>query len=139
MVEEPAPRAITRAPRPALRPFVSVVWVADEPGAVDAANERERTLGSGAPHLVFRLSDHPIRLYDGLDDRRGTNMGHAVVGGPRATFHLRDRRRPVRTVGARLLPGAATLLFGVPADELADRHTPLLDLWGRAALELRER
>jgi len=46
-------------------------------------------------------------------------MGHAVVGGPRATLFIRDGRRPVRTVGARLLPGVARLLFGAPADELA--------------------
>jgi hypothetical protein len=34
-------------------------------------------LGSGAAHLVFRLSDHPIRLYDDVGD-----MGHAVVVAP---------------------------------------------------------
>jgi len=31
------------------------------------------------------------------------------------------------------------LLFGVPAHELAHRHTPVEDLWGRSAIELRER
>jgi AraC-like DNA-binding protein len=96
-------------------------------------------LGSGATHLVFRLSDHPIRLYDHVTDPTGTSMGHAVVGGARAMFYLRDTPRPVRTVGARLLPGAAALLFGVPAGELAGRHTPLVDLWGRSAVEARER
>ena len=132
--------AITRAPRPALRPFISVVWVSDRHGAADGdASDRERMLGSGAAHLVFRLSDHPVRLYDDVTDRTGTSMGHAVVGGARATFYLRDTSRPVRTVGARLLPGAAALLFGAPADELAGRHTPLLDLWGRSAVEARER
>jgi len=44
MVEEPTPRAITRAPRPALRPFVSVVRVADEPGAVAHARARFPTV-----------------------------------------------------------------------------------------------
>jgi AraC-like DNA-binding protein len=96
-------------------------------------------LGSGATHLVFRLSDHPIRLYDDVTDRTGTSMGHAVVGGARATYYIRDTPRPVRTVGAMLLPGAATLLFGAPVDELAGRHTPLLDLWGRPAVEWRAR
>jgi AraC-like DNA-binding protein len=32
-----------------------------------------------------------------------------------------------------LRPGAAELLFGAAADELSDRHTPLEDLWARAA------
>jgi len=134
------PAAITRVPRPVLRPFIGVLWAADEPGPASAdASDRERMLGSGAAHLVFRLSDHPVRLYDDVADRIGRSLGHAVVGGPRATFYLRDRSRPVRTVGARLLPGAATLLFGAPADELAARHTSLVDLWGRAAIDARDR
>src|SRR5215813_2578649 len=131
---------ITRPPRSALRPFISVVWVSDRGGVTDGDTlDRERTLGSGAAHLVFRLSGQPIRLYDGVTDRTGTSMGHAVVGGARAAYYVRDTPRPVRTVGAVLVPGAAALLFGAPADELAGRHTPLLDLWGRPAVEWRER
>jgi AraC-like DNA-binding protein len=45
----------------------------------------------------------------------------------------------IRSVGAQLQPGAAFLLLGVPCDELAERHIRLDDLWGRAALEMRER
>src|SRR5262245_18393600 len=134
------PAAIVRAPRPALRPFIRVVWVSDRVGAADrACCDRERMLGSGATHLVFRLSDRPIRLYDDVADPTGTGMGHAVVGGARATFYLRDTPRPSRTVGAVLVPGAAALLFAATADELAERHTSLVDLWGRAAVEARER
>jgi AraC-like DNA-binding protein len=36
-------------------------------------------------------------------------------------------------------PGGAELLLGVPAGELAERHTPLDDIWGRFATEMRER
>src|SRR5437764_3247266 len=98
-------RAITRVPRPSLRPFIGALWAAEEPGPATAgAGGRERMLGSGAAHLVFRLSDHPVRVYADLGDRTRRSLGHAVVGGPRATFYLRDRSRPVRTVGARLLP-----------------------------------
>jgi AraC-like DNA-binding protein len=128
--------AITRTPRAALRPFVRVVWVSDER---DAAGERERMLGSGATNLVFRLCGPPVRLYGDPTDPAATTIGHAVVGGARATFYLRDTPRPLRTVGAVLLPGAAGLLFGAPAGELAGRHTPLFDLWGREAAEARER
>jgi AraC-like DNA-binding protein len=132
---------ITRAPVPALRAFISAVWVGDRPGAADdgVGFDRERMLGSGATHLVFRLSDHPIRLYDHATDPTGTSMGHAVVGGARATYYLRDTPRRARSVGAILRPGAAELLFGTPAGALAGRHTPLVDLWGRSAAEARER
>jgi AraC-like DNA-binding protein len=103
------------------------------------AADRERVLPTGGMHLVFRLSDHPLRLFNDIHDPTGYRVGHTIVGGARATFYVREISEPVRSVGAQLHPGAADLLFGVPADELAGRHTPLEDLWGRSAIEARER
>jgi len=96
-------------------------------------------LPTGAMHLVFRLSSDPLRLFDGAGDPIGRVVGLAVVGGVRSSFYVRDVSQPMRSVGAELLPGAAQALFGVPADELAERHTALDDLWGRAAGEARAR
>ena len=101
--------------------------------------EREHVLPTGAMHLVFRLSDHPLRIYDDADDPEGRSIGHAIVGGARASFYVRDISRPARSVGAVFYPGTAALLLGVPADELAGRHTPLQELWGREADQARER
>jgi AraC-like DNA-binding protein len=109
-----------RAPGPALRPFVGV-------------------LPTGTAHVVVRLSDHPLHLFDGEGDPIGRSVSLAVVGGPRAGFYVRDVSKPNRSVGAQLLPGAAEVLLGVPAGELASRHTPLGDIWGRRAAEARER
>jgi AraC-like DNA-binding protein len=130
----------SRSPGPALRPFVKTLWASDGAGEPRADGaDRERVLPTGSMHLVFRLSDHPLRLFQGANDRTGHAVAHDVVGGARATFYVRDISRPVRSVGAQLHPGAAALLLGVPADELAGRHTPLGDIWGRAAAEARER
>lgn len=63
----------------------------------------------------------------------------AIVGGARTTYYIRDVSSPSRSVGAMLRPGAAELLFGVPADELAGRHTRLRELWGPAAASTRSR
>jgi AraC-like DNA-binding protein len=131
---------VTRAPRPALRPFVKTLWAShegDAPGG--SAAQRERVLPTGNAHVVFRLSDLPLRLFDAIDSPAGRSVGHAVVGGPRAGFYVRDVSQPVGSVGAELHPGAAEALLGVPADELAGRHTPLEDLWGAAANRARER
>jgi AraC-like DNA-binding protein len=120
---------------------VKQVWISDtrtDPEQIVAAT-RERVLPTGHAHLVFRLTDTPLRLYDGENDRRGHVVSCAVVGGPRSSHYLRDISEPSRSVGAQLHPGAAELLFSVPADELADRHTPLEDLWGAEAAELRDR
>jgi AraC-like DNA-binding protein len=131
---------LTRAPRPALRPFVKTVWVMDQsllPFSVTA--DRERVLPTGTMHLAIRLSNHPIRLFDDVHDCTKREIGYAIVGGARGTYYVRDISEPASSVGAQLLPGASELLFGVSADELAGRHTPLEDLWGHFAVETRER
>lgn len=127
---------LTRRPQPALRPFVRVLWAAESP-----ANPipRERVLPTGAAHLAVRLAGPSLRLYHDEVDRSGRDAGHAVLGGPRATFYLRDVSSASSSVGAAFTPGAVTAITGVCARELAERHTSLEDIWGRAARELRER
>ncbi len=131
---------LRRAPRPALRPFVEALWATDEtaesgPGAV----RREHVLPTGRVHVVFRLSDNPLRLFDNDRDSSGRLVGEAVVGGARDSFYIREVSKPLRSVGAQLRPGAAQALFGVPATELAGRHTRLEDLWGRHVASMRDR
>jgi AraC-like DNA-binding protein len=131
---------LTRLPGPRLSPFVKILWASDQavsPGSVAA--DRERVLPTGGMHLVFRLSDHPLRLFNDINDPIGYRVGHMIVGGARASFYVREISQPVSSVGAQLRPGTAELLFGVPAGELAGRHTPLEDLWGPSAVEARER
>jgi len=131
---------LTRPPQPILRPFVKTLWALDgstspSPGLAD----RERVLPTGMMHLVIRLSQHPLQLFDYPNDRTGRELGYAIIGGARSSFYVRDISEPSSSVGAQLLPGASELLFGSPADELAGRHTPLENLWGRSAVEARER
>lgn len=104
-----------------------------------SVTRREHVLPTGAMHLVFRLSGPPLRLFRDGEDNFGEALGYAIVGGARSAFYARDVSVPARSVGAQLLPGAASALFGVPADALAGQHTPLDALWGReAALALEQ-
>lgn len=126
-----------RAPAPALRRFVRLVWASDAaPGrAVPAtAIVRERVLPSGLMHVVFRLAG-PLRLFASVDDPLGVTVADAIVGGARASFYLKDASSPAYSVGASLAPGAAARLFGVPASALSERHTPLELLWGREEVQ----
>jgi len=139
MTETRAP-ALRRLPGPGLRPFVKTLWATGPPATQPPdGTPRERVLPTGEMHLVFRLSEHPLRLYDAAAGPSGRTLGHAIVGGVRATFYVKDVSEPVRSVGAQLHPGASAILFGAPADELAGRHTPLEDLWGPFAAEARGR
>ncbi|ACG72606.1 transcriptional regulator, AraC family [Anaeromyxobacter sp. K] len=132
---------IQRLPIPALRPFVARLWASeDADAAAPGSAGRERLLPTGAMHLAFRAAGDPVRLFDGPDDATGRAIGRAVVAGARAAPYLRDRAPGARSVGAMLRPGAARLLFGAGAGELAGRHTALADLWGdAAAAEVTER
>lgn len=131
---------LKRAPRPALRPFVEALWVTDETNEpLSVAARREHVLPTGLMHLVFRLSDDPLRLFTDVDDTSGEVVGDALVGGARASFYIREVSRPLCSVGAQLRPGGAEALFGVSADELAGRHTRLDDLWGPSVASMRER
>ena len=129
-----------RAPRAQLLPFVSVVWAtAGTSCARRPAAGRERTLPTGAMHVAVRLSGHPVQIFDGPAASKARIVAHGVVGGARTAPYDRDVSEPVRSVGAQLRPGASVPLFGVPAGELAETHTALEDLWGRAAAALRAR
>ena len=135
---------LTRKPQPALRPFIKTVWasrsqILPQNSPRSESVIRERVLPTGNMHLVFRLSPHPLRLFSNIDDSDGHTISRAVVGGARSTFYVRGISEPVCSVGAELYPGASQLLFGVPADELAGRHTVLSDLWGPTAKSVRDR
>jgi AraC-like DNA-binding protein len=116
-----------------------MLWAADDPQERPSSRStREHVLPTGAMHLVFRLSDHPLRLFDDVTDYAGRTVGLAVVGGARASFYVREMSGPLCSVGAQLRPGAAQALFGVPATEIAERHTRLDDLWRGPVASTRE-
>jgi AraC-like DNA-binding protein len=129
---------IQREPSGALRPFAKLLWASDEPESTVPAN-RERMIPTGSMHVVYRLSDNPIRIFDSMMDDRGQELGFGVVAGLRSRFYIKDICRPVRTVGALLRPGLAGSLFGVSAQEIADRHISIQDLWGQDSVDLLER
>jgi AraC-like DNA-binding protein len=130
---------LTRLPRPILRPFVETVWAFDESRDYARISDRERVLPTAKMHLVFRLSANPLRLFINENDATGQVLGHTLVGGARSVSYVRDVSTPSVSVGAQLLPGASELLFGVPASELAGRHTMLDDLVNCRSNEIRER
>jgi len=131
---------IQRKPSPPLRPFVSLLWAStDTEQAAPQPGERERVLPTGAMHLVFRLCSEPLWLFDDAASPTGQDAGHAIAGGARSSCYVRGVSVRSRSVGAMLRPGAALPLFGVSANELSERHTRLDELWGSAAMAVRDR
>lgn len=132
---------LRRTPGPALRPFVKLLWASDEAptgsGASEAKRARELVLPTGMTHVALRLADTPLRVFDSVNADVSRAVSTAVVGGARASFYVRDVSQAVSSVGAMLEPGTASLLLGVPAEELAGQHTPLDALWGRSVESMR--
>ncbi|MBI3562077.1 MAG: helix-turn-helix transcriptional regulator [Gammaproteobacteria bacterium] len=130
---------IARKPGPALQPFVKSLWVKTLTNLQpSAAGAREHVVPTGDIHLVIRLDDVPLRLFNGATDVTGYTVSNSIVGGARSAFYIRDISTPSSSVGAQLYPGVAEILFGTSAAELSERHTGLDDLWGSAAGLARE-
>jgi AraC-like DNA-binding protein len=119
--------SLCRPPVAALRGLVTSLWAQDAPlvRASASAALREHVLPTGATHIALRIGGAPLLLFDDAADLRGHQLGHAVVGGARGRFHVRDVSQPAASVGAMLRPGAARVLLGVPESALAGHHTPL--------------
>jgi AraC-like DNA-binding protein len=85
---------------------------------------------------VVRLADEPLRLVGAAGP---ASVGTTIVGGARSSAYVKDVSKPAPGVGAALHADAAWPLLGVPAGELAERHVDLVDLWGAAVPQMRER
>lgn len=101
------------APHPALARWVSSYWTL----STDEGQHEVRTLPDACVDLTLRLGRAP----------------RAYVAGPQARAKTWRVRGKMELVGARLLPGAATLL-GVDVEALHVGWTPLEDFLPRAAV-----
>jgi AraC-like DNA-binding protein len=108
---------VEHAPPPALRPFVACLW----------------THGGSAPgagaHHVLPDGCVDVMLTVGPDGPDGPDGAAARVVGTMTRAFLAPASAGTRYVAARLRPGAARRLLGVPASELTDRAVPLSDVW----------
>lgn len=125
----------THQPRPPLDEYVDRFWLCSD----TPAHARERILPSGTIELVINLCDDEIRIYDSAQPDVCRRYSGAVVSGPYRSFLLIDPLQYASILGVHFRPGGAAPLLSVAADELADAHIDLESLWGRMAVELRER
>jgi AraC-like DNA-binding protein len=67
-----------------------------------------------------------------------TRFDHAVVCGAHSEYFSIDTANEVAVAGVHFKPGGAYPFFGLPQDELRNRHVSLDDLWGAEAADLRD-
>ena len=129
-------RYSVRAPGPPLGALVDSFWsLSDTP-----SHSKERIIPSGTLELVINLQDDEIRVFRPSDtEEECARLAGAVVSGAYSGAFAIDTRAHAAIVGIHFKPGGAATILGVPAGALADAHVELEALWGRRAIELRER
>ena len=119
-----------------LSDFVENFWLCD---GYTPPHLRERILPTGTFELVFNLHDDELRVYTARDPDRCSRLPGMVVAGPYGGYFVTDRAEDASVMGVHFKPGGAFPFLGPAADELLDTHVSLQDIWGRCALEIRER
>jgi AraC-like DNA-binding protein len=123
-------------PPPPLAGRVDYFWsLTDAP-----SHSRERVIPSGTIEIVFNLDEDEFQIHRprGGGEECARFRGAIVSGAYRRAFGV-ETRAHASIVGVHFKPGGAASVLGVPAGELADAHVELEALWGRRAVELRER
>ncbi|HMI93676.1 MAG TPA: helix-turn-helix domain-containing protein [Polyangiales bacterium] len=129
-------RYAVHAPAPPLAGLVDHLWsLSDAP-----SHSKERIIPSGTIELVINLEQDEIRIYESAGSNVPcTRLSGAVVSGAYSDAFVVDTQAHASIMGVHFHPGRAAALLGIPAGALADTHVELSDLWGRSAVDLRER
>ena len=119
-----------------LADFVENFWLCD---GYASPHLRERIFPSVTFGLVFNLGDGDLRIYRARHPDRCTRLPGAIVSGPYGGYFVTDRAPEASVMAVHFKPGGAFPFLGLAANELLDTHVSLQDIWGRGALEIRER
>lgn len=103
------------------------------------SHPKVRILPRGTIELVINLSEDEIRIYDaGLPAGCQRLPGIVISGAYGGALDI-DPMQHATMMGIHFRPGGAFPFFGAAIGELTNIHVALECLWGRSALELRER
>ncbi len=119
-------------PGPALSDFVDCFWL-----VADAqAPRKERILPSGTLELVINLRANEVRIYEPMKLERYRKFSGAVMSGTYSSAFACDAMQHESMLSVHFKPGGAFPFLGAQANELAETHADLTDLWGRSALDM---
>ncbi|NJR52192.1 MAG: helix-turn-helix transcriptional regulator [Leptolyngbyaceae cyanobacterium CSU_1_3] len=123
-------------PGPPLGDFIHNFWLYED---YVVPQLKDHILPSGTIELVINLRDDELRIYDATLSGQYRRFSGAIVSGAYGGFFAIDTLQETLIMGVHFKPGGAFPFLGVSANELTDTHVDLETLWGRAAINLRER
>ena len=122
-------------PGPPLNEFIDHFWLIDG----GQAPRLEKILPSGTIELVVNLKHNEIHIHDAAQRERYRTFDGAVISGTYSRAFVCNALQHEAMLGVHFKPGGAFPFLDIDASELTNAHASLADLWGRSALELRER
>lgn len=128
--------SLRHIPRAPLSQFVDVLWLYD---GYTQPHAKERILPSGEMELVINLLEDATRMYDRDDPNRCQTFRGALVSGAHSGYQVIDTAEQASVIGVHFKPGGAFPFLRMPAGELRDTTVSLDALWGRSAVDLRDR
>lgn len=127
---------LMHVPRAPLSEFVNVLWLYE---GYSQPHAKERVLPTGSMQLVINLLEDRTCIYDREDTDRYQTYSGAVMAGAYSEYQVISTAMQASVIGVHFKPGGAYPFLGRPAGELRDTTVSLDALWGRAAVDLRDR
>jgi AraC-like DNA-binding protein len=123
----------TYIPRLPLSMFVEYLWFYSGDNT-ERANELN--LPEGTVDLIIDLGEDKIRMHD----RQNPEMrfGPAVLCGPQSDYSVMNIADVRLQMGVHFRLGRAGSFLGAPIYEALNKHFSLYELWGTAAIDLRD-
>ncbi len=126
---------LTHIPRPPLSEFVNLLWLYQ---GYTQPHAKERILPTGEMQLVINLVEDRSYIYDREDTDRCQTFRGAVLSGAHSQYQVIGTAQQAFVIGVHFRPGGAFPFLRRPAGELRDTTVSLDDLWGGAAIDLRD-
>lgn len=125
----------TYKPAAPLSEFVENFWAYQ----FNSGSLKERIFPTGTFELVFNLRDDEMRIYKDAQIGEFLRYSGAIAAGLYGRPFVTDTALEASVMGVHFKPGGAFLFLGFDVGELRDTHIDLQMVWGRAAVEIRER
>jgi AraC-like DNA-binding protein len=127
---------LKRVPGPPLSEFVKLLWLYE---GYTQPHAKERALPTGEMQMVINLLEDHSCIYDREDTDRCQTFGGALLSGAHSEYIVISTAMQTGVMGVAFRPGGAFPFLRRPAGELRDTTVSLDTLWGRAAIDLRDR
>jgi AraC-like DNA-binding protein len=127
---------LRHVPSPPLSQFVNLLWLYE---GYTQPHAKERILPTGEMQIVVNLLEDHSCVYDRDNTDRCHIFRGSLLSGAHSGYQVIGTAQQAFVIGVHFRPGGAFPFLRRPAGELRDISVSLDALWGRTAIDLRDR